>query len=94
MTGSGPTSLGTGLTPITEETVNVVHPCGYTGLSTINVVPRSVTPDAWILSSMSSAATMADFVAVDMFAEACNGQQTPRSAARRAEMRARRHYRA
>ncbi|HJP97128.1 MAG TPA: extracellular solute-binding protein [Rhodanobacteraceae bacterium] len=43
---------------------------------------------------LASAATMADFVAVDMFAEACSGQQTPSAAARRAEARARRHYRA
>ena len=42
----------------------------------------------------ASAATMADFVVVDMFAEACAGQQTPREAAQRAEKRARRHYRA
>jgi multiple sugar transport system substrate-binding protein len=41
----------------------------------------------------ASAATMADFVVVDMFAEACSGQQTPREAARQAETRARRHYR-
>jgi len=42
----------------------------------------------------ASAATMADFVVVDMFAEACSGQETPRAAAKRAETRARRHYRA
>ncbi|MGQ0578877.1 MAG: ABC transporter substrate-binding protein [Betaproteobacteria bacterium] len=41
----------------------------------------------------ASAATTADFVVVDMFAEACSGQQTPREAAKRAETRARRHYR-
>jgi multiple sugar transport system substrate-binding protein len=41
----------------------------------------------------ASAATMADFVVVDMFAEACSGQQTPKEAAQRAETRARRHYR-
>jgi multiple sugar transport system substrate-binding protein len=40
-----------------------------------------------------SAAAAADFVVVDMFAEACSGQQTPREAAKRAETRARRHYR-
>jgi multiple sugar transport system substrate-binding protein len=42
----------------------------------------------------ASAAAMADFVVVDMFAEVCSGQQTPKEAARRAETRARRHYRA
>src|SRR3954452_6897581 len=42
----------------------------------------------------ASAAAMADFVVVDMFAEVCSGQQTPREAAQRAETRARRHYRA
>jgi multiple sugar transport system substrate-binding protein len=41
-----------------------------------------------------SAAAAADFVVVDMFAEACTGQQTPKEAARRAETRARRLYRA
>jgi len=41
----------------------------------------------------ASAATTADFVVVDMFAEACTGQQTPKEAAQRAETRARRHYR-
>ena len=41
----------------------------------------------------ASAATLADFVVVDMFAEACSGQETPREAAKRAETRARRHYR-
>jgi multiple sugar transport system substrate-binding protein len=41
-----------------------------------------------------SAAAVADFVVVDMFAEACTGQQTPKEAAQRAETRARRHYRA
>ena len=41
----------------------------------------------------ASAAATADFVVVDMFAEACTGQQTPREAAQRAETRARRHYR-
>ena len=41
----------------------------------------------------ASAAATADFVVVDMFAEACSGQQTPREAAKRAETRARRHYR-
>ena len=41
-----------------------------------------------------SAAVAADFVVVDMFAEACTGQQTPKEAAQRAEKRARRHYRA
>jgi multiple sugar transport system substrate-binding protein len=42
----------------------------------------------------ASAAAMADFVVVDMFAEVCSGQQTPKEAARRAETRVRRHYRA
>jgi ABC-type branched-subunit amino acid transport system ATPase component len=41
-----------------------------------------------------SAAAAADFVVVDMFAEACTGQQTPKEAAQRAETRARRLYRA
>ena len=41
-----------------------------------------------------SAAVAADFVVVDMFAEACTGQQTPKEAAQRAETRARRLYRA
>lgn len=42
----------------------------------------------------ASAATLADFVIVDMFAEVCSGQQTAKEAARRAEKRAQRHYRA
>jgi len=37
---------------------------------------------------------MGDFIVVDMFAEACTGQQTPREAAQRAEKRALRIYRA
>jgi multiple sugar transport system substrate-binding protein len=41
----------------------------------------------------ASAATTADFVVVDMFAEACTGQQSPQAAAARAERRVRRHYR-
>ena len=40
----------------------------------------------------ASAAAAADFVVVDMFAEACSGQQSSQSAAQRAERRARRHY--
>ena len=42
----------------------------------------------------SSASAMADFVVVDMFAETCTGQQTPKEAAQRAEKRAMRYYRA
>jgi multiple sugar transport system substrate-binding protein len=42
----------------------------------------------------ASAATTADFVVVDMFAEVCTGQQTAKEAAQRAEKRALRHYRA
>ena len=34
-----------------------------------------------------------DFIVVDMFAEVCTGQQTPKEAAQRAEKRAQRHYR-
>ena len=41
-----------------------------------------------------SAAALADFIVVDMFAEACTGQETPKAAAQRAEKRAMRHYRA
>ncbi len=41
----------------------------------------------------ASASAMADFVVVDMFAEACTGQQTPKEAMLRAEKRAMRHYR-
>jgi len=40
-----------------------------------------------------SASAMADFVVVDMFAEVCTGQQTPKEAMLRAEKRAARHYR-
>ncbi len=40
-----------------------------------------------------SAAVLADFIIVDMFGEACTGQQTPKAAVLRAEKRARRHYR-
>jgi multiple sugar transport system substrate-binding protein len=40
-----------------------------------------------------SARVLADFIVVDMFAEACTGQQTPKEAAQRAEKRAQRHYR-
>ncbi len=41
-----------------------------------------------------SAAVLADFIIVDMFAEVCTGQQTAKEAVERAEKRARRHYRA
>src|SRR5687767_15728484 len=41
----------------------------------------------------ASAATMADYVMVDMVAEAVTGQQTPQAAMERAEARANRYYR-
>lgn len=41
----------------------------------------------------ASAATMADYVVVDMFAEAATGARTPEEAAKRAEQRATRFYR-
>jgi len=41
----------------------------------------------------ASAATMADYVMVDMVAEAATGQRTPEEAAKRAEQRANRYYR-
>jgi multiple sugar transport system substrate-binding protein len=41
----------------------------------------------------ASAAVMADYIMVDMVAEAATGQRTPEEAARRAELRASRHYR-
>jgi multiple sugar transport system substrate-binding protein len=40
------------------------------------------------------AATPADFVVVDMFAEAATGELSPRDAAEKAEKRAQRFYRA
>jgi multiple sugar transport system substrate-binding protein len=40
----------------------------------------------------ASAATMADYIMVNMVAEAASGQETPKAAAERAEKRARRHY--
>jgi multiple sugar transport system substrate-binding protein len=40
----------------------------------------------------ASAATLADFVVVDMFAEVCTGQESAKAAAQRAEKRAQRHY--
>jgi multiple sugar transport system substrate-binding protein len=40
----------------------------------------------------ASAASMADFIVVNMFAEACSGSQTPQAAAERAEKRAQRYY--
>ncbi len=40
----------------------------------------------------ASAAVMGDFVVVDMFAEACTGNQSPKVAARRAAARAKRYY--
>jgi multiple sugar transport system substrate-binding protein len=40
----------------------------------------------------ASAAVMGDFVAVDMFAEACTRNQTPKAAAQRAAERAKRYY--
>jgi multiple sugar transport system substrate-binding protein len=40
----------------------------------------------------SSAAVMADYVVVDMFAEAATGQRTPEEAVKRAEQRANRYY--
>ena len=42
----------------------------------------------------ASAAVMAEFVMVDMVAEAATGQRSPEEAAQRAEERAKRHYRA
>lgn len=42
----------------------------------------------------ASAAVMADYVLVDMFAEAVTGQRTPEEAAKRAEERAKRYYKA
>lgn len=42
----------------------------------------------------ASAACLADWVVVDMFAQAVSGQKSPKEAAREAEKRARRHYRA
>ena len=41
----------------------------------------------------ASAAVMADYVMVDMVAEAATGQRTPEDAAKRAEQRAQRYYR-
>jgi multiple sugar transport system substrate-binding protein len=41
----------------------------------------------------ASAATMADYVMVDMVAEAATGQRSPEEAAKRAETRANRYYR-
>ena len=41
----------------------------------------------------ASAATMADYVMVDMVAEAATGQRTPEEAVKRAEQRANRYYR-
>ncbi len=41
----------------------------------------------------ASAAVMADYVVVDMVAEAASGQRTPEEAAKRAEQRANRYYR-
>jgi multiple sugar transport system substrate-binding protein len=40
----------------------------------------------------ASAAVMGDFLVVDMFAEACIGNQTPKAAAQRAADRAKRYY--
>jgi len=40
----------------------------------------------------ASAATMGDFIVVDMFAEACTGAQTPTAAATRAAERVKRYY--
>ena len=40
----------------------------------------------------ASAGTLADFVVVDMFAEAASGQRTPKEAAERAQKRAERYY--
>jgi multiple sugar transport system substrate-binding protein len=37
---------------------------------------------------------MGDFVVVDMFGEACTGNQTPKAAALRAGERAKRYYKA
>jgi len=42
----------------------------------------------------ASAGAMADYIVVNMFAEAASGQQTPKEAATRAEKRAMRYYRA
>jgi multiple sugar transport system substrate-binding protein len=41
----------------------------------------------------ASAACLADWVVVDMFAQAVSGQKSPKEAAREAEKRAKRHYR-
>jgi multiple sugar transport system substrate-binding protein len=44
--------------------------------------------------SQAAAAVNADYVLVQMFASVASGQASPRDAAREAERRARRHYRA
>ncbi len=41
----------------------------------------------------ASAAAMADYIVVDMFAEVCAGEATPKEAAARAAARAARYYR-
>ena len=41
----------------------------------------------------ASAAAMADYIIVNMFAEVCAGNQTPKQAAERAAKRAERYYR-
>ena len=40
----------------------------------------------------ASAAAMADFIVVNIVAEAASGQKTPKEAAERAEKRAQRYY--
>jgi multiple sugar transport system substrate-binding protein len=40
----------------------------------------------------ASAAVMGDFIVVDMFAEVCSGNETPKAAAQRAADRAKRYY--
>jgi len=40
----------------------------------------------------ASAASMADFIVVNMIAEAASGSKTPKEAAERAEKRAQRYY--
>jgi multiple sugar transport system substrate-binding protein len=56
--------------------------------SMVNMVPSGFAGRM----GYASAGTLADFVVVDMFAEAASGQRTPKEAAERAQKRAERYY--
>jgi multiple sugar transport system substrate-binding protein len=58
-------------------------------------IPRNMKPYFWKgKPGYASAAVLADYVVVNMFASVCSGDATPQEAAAEAQRRAERYYRA